>query len=715
MTTPSYLNVGTRSQSAGATSLSPALPASRTNGNILFARVHSKNNATHSISGTGWAPIPGLAQTNSGASFTVSWWYRIVDGTEAAPTISWTGSVACAAQIVQYLRDDFENSSPFGFVGTPSTGTTSTHTSTGQNTTRNNSRVLYFDDCAANTAIATPSGWTERYDAGSATGASRTAGGDKSVATSGTASGNISVVGGAAAWVQVQIELREPVFAGSTFLINNTNDDGSQNGAGWLPTQSAIIQGTGTDLAGFRFQNVTIPQGATIVSASLRLFAYNDGGGFPTDGTQWGFFFGDLVPNAPAWASVSSIPSTITPTTASVAVKGSTTDKQQLAHDVKAIVQEIVNQATWASGNALRFAGGNNGSANGGSLFYDYSGDPTSSAKLLVEYTTGGGGATLTPSLVTNTQTFYAPTVARGAVSLTPSLYTNTSSFYAATLAPTYPLTAPLLSEGNSFYSPSVVPGTITLSPAVLTNTTTFFAATVIGDAVLDAPLVTNAQTFHAPSVLSSYALAAPLLTNTATFFAPLVTTGQVTLAPSLFSNAQTFYSPTVEQGAQDLRPPLLTNGQTFYNAVVTGDALLEAPLVENEAAFFAATVSRGSVSLSLGLLENTQVFFGGAVATGVATLEVPLAVNDNTFFSPTLAFGQMLAPGLLDNVVLFHSPTVRRLGWSAVDPSQAAWSGVNANGATWVAQVPADSSWASVDGNTATWVPVLPEGVTWQ
>lgn len=197
-----YVAAGTRSNSAGAATLTPALPT-RTNGDLLIAIVGGKNNATHSVTGAGWTK---LTQTNSGASWTVSLYYCIVNGSEAAPTISWTGSVACFAQILQYRGT---SASPFG-ASSVSTGTTSTHTSSQITTTAPNSMVVAWDGAAANTAIATPSGWTENLDGGSATGATRNSADSKTVASSGTASGNISVVGAAAAWVQWQYELRSP-------------------------------------------------------------------------------------------------------------------------------------------------------------------------------------------------------------------------------------------------------------------------------------------------------------------------------------------------------------------------------------------------------------------------------------------------------------------------------------------------------------------------
>jgi hypothetical protein len=201
---PLNRTLGAFAASAGAATLTPALPAVDTNGNgLLLALCVTKNNATHATATSGWSLVN---QTNSGASFTASLW-KAAQGS-AAPVFTWTGSVACSAQVAYYTDPqntmDVAGAALLGAVGT---GTTSTHASAGGNTTANTVDALYIDACAANTAMATPAGWTEDNDAGSATSATRHVFGEKSVATSGTASGAISVTGGNAAWVQFQVQI----------------------------------------------------------------------------------------------------------------------------------------------------------------------------------------------------------------------------------------------------------------------------------------------------------------------------------------------------------------------------------------------------------------------------------------------------------------------------------------------------------------------------
>lgn len=651
MTAQAYLNVGTRAQSAGAATLTPALPGSRVAGNTLLAVCVSKNNATHSTATAGWVKKDQVLAS----SFTASLWECEVDGTEAAPVFTWTGSVACSASVWQYTRDD-EATALTGAISS-NFGTGTTHTSPALTTTAANSRIAYIDVCGANTAVATPTSRTERFDAGSATGATRHAVGDSLVTTAGSSSGAISIVAGNAAWIQWQVELLEPVFAGSTFLISADGNDGTGDGGSFITnelTQGDDTFGTFRD-AGWRFLSITIPQGATIVSARLIPRAYT---GLSPSGTTWGNLYGQLVANAPAWSG-GSLPNSGTKTTASTPMQTSGVDGALLPHNVTAQVQQIVNQATWASGNAMRFFGDHAG-ADGFTRYYDYSQDPAKAAQLLIEYTTGGGGSTLSPSLVANAQTFFGPTVTRGAVTLTPSLLTNAQSFYAATLTASYTIAPPQIPSATAFYSPTVQPGAVTLAPALLANSQTFYAPTVQADAVLAPSLLTNSQIFPAQTVTTSYSLTAPLLTNTSSLFAPIVSTGAVIIVPPLLSDGDTFFAPTVTPATVSLSAPLLTNPQTVFGPVVTSDGSLSPPLLANSQAFFAASITTGSVQISPPLISDGEVFFGGAVMVGLVEIKPGLHTNEQAFFGPTVSVGSVdLAPPLVANDNHFYAAEI--------------------------------------------------------
>lgn len=161
---------------------------------------------------------------------------------------------------------------------------------------------------------------------------------------------------------------------------------------------------------------------------------------------------------------------------------------------------------------------------------------------------------TLTPSLFTNTPTFYAPTVTPGPVTLTPGLFTNTPVFY-----------GPTVSQGGS---------TQTLTASLFTNTPIFFAATVTPGAVTLTPgLFTNSPTLYAPTVTPGTVTLSPgLLTNQPALFSPTVVPGAVTLSPGLLTNTPVIYPPTVfvPGGIQTLTASLFTNSPVFYTATIT-------------------------------------------------------------------------------------------------------------------------------------------------
>lgn len=204
MAGPVFRANGARATSAGAATIAPAKPTVDGQNGVLLAVVTSKNNATHATATPGWSLVG--SQTNSGASFTASLW--IAAESAGAPTFTWTGSVACSAQISYY--SDPANSMNIGVsvIDTPSTGTTSPHSSAAINTDADNALAVYIDVAAANTALTNPAGWTQDVSGGSATDAGRTTFGSKAVASSGSSSGAISSAGAVAAWVQWQLELK---------------------------------------------------------------------------------------------------------------------------------------------------------------------------------------------------------------------------------------------------------------------------------------------------------------------------------------------------------------------------------------------------------------------------------------------------------------------------------------------------------------------------
>ena len=255
------------------------------------------------------------------------------------------------------------------------------------------------------------------------------------------------------------------------------------------------------------------------------------------------------------------------------------------------------------------------------------------------EYVSAGGSQTLSPSLLSNSNAFYAPTITPGAVTLSPGLFSNT----------------------NSFYAPTITPGAVTLSPGLFTNSNTFFA-----------PTITTGSVTLSPS----------LLTNSNSFYAPTITTGDVTLAPSLFTNTNTFYAATLTPGEVTLTPSLFTNTNTFYSPVVTldTDQVLHVGFLADTNSFFAPTITTGEVTLTPDRLENTNQFFAATITPGVIVLEPDRLDNTNEFYGPTVTVGDVsLAPSFFTNVNQFYTAIVSGAAYPTVgrpisDTSNTGW-----------------------------------------
>lgn len=132
---------------------------------------------------------------------------------------------------------------------------------------------------------------------------------------------------------------------------------------------------------GMRLLNATVPQGTTIVSAVLDLVSSQNQAG--TDITIDGELAADAVTYAAVVNNISS--RTYTTATAGPWTTGALTIGQELTSiNFAPVVQEIVAQGTWASGNAMaiRLRGGVSGAA--GFASFDHA--TLAAAKLTVRY-----------------------------------------------------------------------------------------------------------------------------------------------------------------------------------------------------------------------------------------------------------------------------------------------------------------------------------------
>lgn len=155
----------------------------------------------------------------------------------------------------------------------------------------------------------------------------------------------------------------------------------------------------GTRSAWLLFTGVTIPQGATIVSATI---AFKQGSDFGTTAVEFNIK-GNAVDSASAPTSNSDGRSK-TRTSASVNWQPPSWVSEgtvETSPDISAVIQEIVNRAGWASGNALQILIDRvNSGSNAYRTFRSYDSSPgggSESPVLTVTYTTS---APFTPFII---------------------------------------------------------------------------------------------------------------------------------------------------------------------------------------------------------------------------------------------------------------------------------------------------------------------------
>ena len=163
-------------------------------------------------------------------------------------------------------------------------------------------------------------------------------------------------------------------------------DDAEENGSGGLNLASNDFDlgvGGSTQVAGLRFTNLAIPQGATIQSAAIQ---------FQADETQAEvtnlLIEGHATGNAAAFvrttANISARPRTTASTAWAPAAWNTVGEAgaNQRTPDIKAILQEIVNRPDWVSGNSIVIIITGTGHRTAES----YEGVPGGAARLELQY-----------------------------------------------------------------------------------------------------------------------------------------------------------------------------------------------------------------------------------------------------------------------------------------------------------------------------------------
>ncbi len=208
------------------------------------------------------------------------------------------------------------------------------------------------------------------------------------------------------------------------------------------------------------------------------------------------------------------------------------------------------------------------------------------------------GAQTLLPPLLTNSQTFYSPTVTGGAAPqiLAPGLLTNSQTFYSPTVAVVGFTAAYILANTGPV---GANPAGFMYEVAGLVDPDDYMTYTTVsgptpGGGTLDdsARDGTFTYTGGAPAIwVVQIKINGVNYPETTTVF---LYDQEFTLLPPLLTNGQTFFSPTVTGGgAISLLPPLLVNTQTFYRPTITGGIPAPAPVFGRSGSKIAAQIAQ--------------------------------------------------------------------------------------------------------------------------
>lgn len=183
--------------------------------------------------------------------------------------------------------------------------------------------------------------------------------------------------------------------------IDNGSDDVEESASGSVSFTSSDLEfvkdgSRGNQTIGLRFNNVNVPQGATITAADIE-FEIDENDGNNGIGIK---ITGQATDNASGFLSSSSAVSNLSRTTASIdwlidTNSPSIRDEKLATSDITNIIQEIVNRGGWSNNNSLVLIFERiNGSGNGLRTVESYNGESNNAPLLRISYASGSGPAT---------------------------------------------------------------------------------------------------------------------------------------------------------------------------------------------------------------------------------------------------------------------------------------------------------------------------------
>jgi hypothetical protein len=251
--------------------------------------------------------------------------------------------------------------------------------------------------------------------------------------------------------------------------VSSSSDDAEEDGAGNVDLKSSdleMVYDKGDQIIGIRFNNVTVPPGATVIDAWIQ-FTVDEDKATPTSLSIAGQLSNNAAEFTTSRYNISSRPLTsarVSWTPGLWNVVGAAGDAQRTPN-LAPIIAETISQDGWSSGNSLAIIV----SGTGERVAEAYNGDSPKAAKLHISYDTGGGTANTAPTVAISAPGDGTTITAGDPLSFTASATDNEQGNLTAALAWTSSLDGDLLLSGGN---PSLLlsEGTHTITASVTDN-----------------------------------------------------------------------------------------------------------------------------------------------------------------------------------------------------------------------------------------------------
>ncbi|HZZ72519.1 MAG TPA: LamG domain-containing protein [Pirellulales bacterium] len=162
--------------------------------------------------------------------------------------------------------------------------------------------------------------------------------------------------------------------------IAGSADDASTDASFNVNLTASPIDIVGQPYSGFRFTNVTIPKGATIVSATITYTAAATDSSSATV-----IIYGEDTDNAASYTAGTTGRNLTSSYITWSPIASWTAESTYSTPELKTLLQTIVNRSGWVSGNAVSLIMASGGTSSHRSA-YSYDGTPSKAALLHVEY-----------------------------------------------------------------------------------------------------------------------------------------------------------------------------------------------------------------------------------------------------------------------------------------------------------------------------------------